>query len=85
VSYAVNIRPAAQRQFARLPTNIRKAVGSELEGLAEAPRPHGCRKMVGSTNGYRIRVGDYRVIYEIDDAARVVLVTVIGHRSEVYR
>ncbi len=85
MSYSVNIRPAAQRQFARLPANIRKAIGSELEGLALDPRPHGCRTMVGSTNSYRIRVADYRVIYEIDDTARAVRVTVIGHRGEVYR
>jgi mRNA interferase RelE/StbE len=85
VKYAVSIRPAAQRQFARLPAHIKKAVATEFEALADEPRPHGCRKLVGSADTYRVRVGDYRVVYQIDDGAHAVRVTVIGHRSEVYR
>ena len=85
MSYAVSIRPAAQRQFARLPAHVKKAVATELEALADEPRPHGCRKMVGSADSYRIRVGDYRVVYQIEDSAHTVRVTIVGHRSEVYR
>ena len=55
------------------------------EGLASDPRPVGCRKMAGSENRWRLRVGDYRVVYEIDDTAEQVLVVTVGHRREVYR
>jgi mRNA interferase RelE/StbE len=85
VSYAVRIRPAAQRQFARLPADAKKNVATAMEVLATEPRPHGHVKLTGSSDSYRMRVGDYRVIYQIDDAARTVRVTIIGHRREVYR
>lgn len=55
-----------------------------LEKLATNPRPQGCRKLSGTTDRYRIRVGDYRIIYRIDDGKVTVLVLVIGHRREVY-
>lgn len=85
MSYAVSVRPAAQRQFARLPADAKRAVAASLEGLAVEPRPHNHIKLSGSTDSYRVRVGDYRVVYQIDDASRKVLVTVVGHRREVYR
>lgn len=85
MSYAVSIRPAAQRQFARLPADAKKAVAVALEGLATEPRPHNHIKLAGSSDSYRVRVGDYRVIYHIHDATSSVRVTVIGHRREVYR
>jgi len=53
--------------------------------LAENPKPPGCRKLIGAENDWRIRVGDYRLIYEIDDAALVVRIWRIRHRREVYR
>jgi mRNA interferase RelE/StbE len=55
-----------------------------LEHLTTAPRPSGCKKLKGGDNEWRIRVGDYRIVYEIDDAARTVDVTRIAHRREVY-
>jgi mRNA interferase RelE/StbE len=61
------------------------AVAAAMEGLAREPRPHNHIKLASSSDSYRIRVGDYRVIYQIDDRAHSVRVTVIGHRREVYR
>jgi mRNA interferase RelE/StbE len=55
-----------------------------LEGLASAPQPPGCRKLKGGDNEWRIRVGDYRIVYEIDDEAKTVDVTRIAHRREAY-
>jgi mRNA interferase RelE/StbE len=55
-----------------------------LEHLASAPRPPGCKKLKGGDNEWRIRVGDYRIVYEIDDTARTVDVTRIGHCRDVY-
>ena len=56
-----------------------------IEALADDPRPAGCRKLVGSEYSYRIRVGDYRVIYEIQDLELVVLIVRVRHRRDVYR
>ncbi len=54
------------------------------EKLSAEPRPHGCRKLAGILDRYRIRVGDYRIIYRVDDGKVTVLVLLIGHRSKVY-
>ena len=56
-----------------------------IQALAQNPRPPGCRKLTGSKNDWRIRVGDYRVVYEIADEIRVVRVNRVRHRREVYR
>ena len=58
---------------------------AEIAGLAEDPRPDGCKKLVGSEHTYRIRIGDYRVIYDIQDEILVVLIVRIRHRRDVYR
>ena len=58
---------------------------TEIEGLAAAPRPTGCKKLVGSEHTYRIRIGDYRVIYDIQDEILVVFIVRIRHRRDVYR
>jgi mRNA interferase RelE/StbE len=55
-----------------------------VERLASVPRPPGCKKLVGGDKEWRIRIGDYRVVYEIDDAAKTVDVTRIAHRRDVY-
>jgi mRNA interferase RelE/StbE len=56
-----------------------------MEGLADDPRPHGAKKLVGADRTYRIRVGDYRIVYEIGDEVLVVLVIRVAHRREAYR
>ena len=58
---------------------------SRVETLAENPRPHGCVKLQGATDLWRIRVGDYRVIYSLSDDARLVDIRVVRHRSDAYR
>ena len=65
----------------KLYLRIREAV----DALAVEPRPHGCTKLSGAKNIYRVRVGDYRIIYQIEDDRLLVLVAEIGHRQEVYR
>ncbi len=82
--YQVLIRSSAEKEMDALPRAAHARISSKIARLAENPRPSGCKKLTG-TDGYRIRVGDYRVIYTIDD--RIVLVTVVGvgHRREVYR
>jgi mRNA interferase RelE/StbE len=83
--YRVFLERSAERDLGRLSSEVHNRVIVAIQGLANNPRPPGCRKLVGSKNDWRIRVGDYRVIYEIADAIRVVRVNRVRHRREVYR
>ena len=84
--YTVTILPAALRVLRSLPRNIRTRIRGEIDSLAENPRPHGAKSLQGSQKGYlRVRVGDYRIIYRIEDDRLLVVVVGIGHRREVYR
>ena len=84
MTYKVTILRRAQKELAALGgeayTRVRDAIG----GLAEDPRPSGCLKLTGR-DGWRIRIGNYRVVYEIDDNGQMVTVLHIGHRRDVYR
>ncbi len=83
--YTVVFATSALRDLERLPAQIVQRVLNAIHELGNNPRPHGCRKIVGSESTYRIRVGEYRVVYEVDDQQRLVLVTRIRHRKDVYR
>ena len=83
--YRVLLERAAEKDLARLSSEIYSCVIVAIQNLATNPRPPGCRKLAGSKSDWRIRVGDYRVIYEIADAIRVVRVNRARHRREVYR
>jgi len=85
VTYTILLLPAAEREWRKLSPPIRKRVNRALLTLEDNPRPSGVVKLSGSTNRWRIRVGDYRIIYRIDDAAREVLILRIAHRRQVYR
>lgn len=85
MAYSIQFTPAAQRQFNRLDAPTRTRIGAAIDGLAENPRPPGVKKLSGSKNLWRIRVGDYRVVYQIHDRELVVVIVNIGHRSDVYR
>lgn len=84
MAYRVEILPAVGRQLRRIDSGARKRIDAAILALARDPRPHGCRKMSGSEE-YRVRVGDYRILYEIEDAVLRVLVVKVGHRRDVYR
>ncbi|MGD0349239.1 MAG: type II toxin-antitoxin system RelE/ParE family toxin [Verrucomicrobiota bacterium] len=83
--YRVFLERSAERDLGRLSSEVHGRVIAAIQELANNPRPPGCRKLVGSKNDWRIRVGDYRVIYEIADTIRVVRVNRVRHRREVYR
>jgi mRNA interferase RelE/StbE len=85
VSYAIQIMPSALRALARLPKSRQERIRDRIDALAENPRPPGVVKMAGQEGLYRIREGDYRVIFAIRDEALLVLVVRVGHRKEVYR
>ena len=83
MSFEVHILRRAQKELADLSKIDYERVRDAVTALSENPRPGGCKKLVGR-DGWRIRSGDYRVIYEIDDAQRKVTVLHIGHRRDVY-
>jgi mRNA interferase RelE/StbE len=83
-SYRLLIKPTAVKELEALPAKDRRRMVPRIEGLASEPRPHGCEKLSGLEQ-YRVRQGDYRVVYGVDDDARVVIVVKIGHRRDVYR
>jgi mRNA interferase RelE/StbE len=82
--YAVKVKPAARQELEALPDNLLSRVVRKLESLSHTPRPAGCKKLKGYRDSWRIRVGDWRVVYIIDDKAKLVSVTRIAHRREVY-
>ena len=84
MNYTVFILRRAQKELAQLPGGEYERVRDAIAALSIDPRPPGCRKLSGR-DGWRIRVSDYRVIYEIDDSRRVVTVVHVGHRRDVYR
>jgi mRNA interferase RelE/StbE len=75
----------AERDLKALPSQVFRRIISHINALSQNPRPPGCHKITGSRSDWRIRVGDYRVIYEIDDKAKIVRVMKVGHRREIYR
>ena len=83
--YRVLLERSAEKDLARLSSEIHERVIASIQALAMNPRPPRCRKLVGSINDWRIRVGDYRIIYQIADDIRVVRVNRVRHRREVYR
>ena len=86
MTYRVEILPSAHRELAVLSAKEQKRINECIARLAEIPRPSGVTVLQGKKETYyRVRVGDYRIIYQIQDKALVVLVVKIGHRREVYR
>ena len=84
MSYRVLILRRAQKELGALPGAMFEKVVTSIRDLGEDPRAPGCRKLTGR-EGWRVRVGAYRVIYEIDDAGQCVTVLHVGHRKDVYR
>ena len=82
--YRIEISRKAQRELKKLPRDAQERIKVVIDSLAIDPRPSGCRKMVNEDRAYRIRVGVYRVIYEIFDDVLVVEVVRLGHRQGVY-
>lgn len=84
MTYCVEFTAAAARQVKKLPRPARDRVLDAIDGLADSPRPHGAKKLVGEQTAWRIRIGDYRVIYDVFDAELTVSVVWAAHRREVY-
>lgn len=83
--YRIEVKRSARKALLALPQASRVRIGEGIEALASDPRKPGTRKLEGSDRLYRLRIGDYRVIYEIQDACLIVVVIKVGHRREIYR
>ena len=84
MKYSVDVIRSAQKQLEKFPADHQERILVAMEGLAEVPRPDGCTKLSGR-DAWRVRVGDYRVIYEVADESQRVTIVVIAHRKDAYR
>jgi mRNA interferase RelE/StbE len=84
MNYTVTIHTPAKKSLCRLPENVQTRIARAMLALTDNPRPSGVVKLAGR-EGWRIRAGDYRVIYTIDDAKKEIVIFAIGHRREIYR
>ncbi len=84
MTYKVELETRARREYRDLPTQAREQVSDAIDDLQVDPRPSGCKKLVGG-NGFRVRTGDYRILYTVDDNLHLGRIYRIGHRREVYR
>jgi len=85
LTYTVQFIPGARRAFTRLESPIQRRIGAAIDSLAVNPRPSGVKKLADAENHWRIRVGDYRIIYQIFDKVLVIVIVAVGHRGDVYR
>ncbi len=83
--YTIEFTPAAVRELAAFPQAIRRLIARKIDALTLDPRPPGVEKLKGFTDQYRVRVGDFRIIYTIRDRQLIVLILRIGNRKDVYR
>lgn len=84
MNYKVIIKKSAKKEIATLPKNVIKRVLMKIKQLADEPRPSGCRKIVGTENTWRIRVGNYRIIYNVFDDVLIIEVIAVKHRKDAY-
>ncbi len=85
MTYQIELTRGALKQLKKLPTDIRERIDLKIQELAVNPRLDNVKKLEGELSLYRIRVGDYRVIYQIQDDVLLVIVVKVKHRREVYR
>lgn len=84
-TYRVRFAPRAERDLLSVPSTVLPRLTRKIDALASNPRPAGCQKLAGDEDIYRVRVGDYRILYQIQGRVLLVLVLAVGHRREVYR
>ena len=86
MSYQIELSRRAEKQLEKIPQQFQGRIRDKINTLAQEPRPTGVKKLQGTEeNVYRIRVGAYRILYEIQDRALIVLVIKVAHRRDVYR
>jgi mRNA interferase RelE/StbE len=84
-SYNVDFKPSVNKDFRRLPKSVVERVMKRIEKLKDEPFPHGVDKIETAERLYRIVVGDYRIVYEVDTHAKQIMILYVRHRRDVYR
>ncbi|MBF2058334.1 MAG: type II toxin-antitoxin system RelE/ParE family toxin [Cyanobacterium sp. T60_A2020_053] len=85
IEYQIKFKSSTVKEFKNLPSSMQKRIGDILEKMKQNPRTSGVLKLKGDSQLYRVRVGDYRIIFNIDDEQKLVKVTRIRHRQDVYK
>ena len=85
MTYRIEVKESAMREIAAMPKRDRRRAVRAIAALADEPRPQGVRKLTGIKDAYRLRVGDYRIIYQIADDVLTVFVVRVGNRKDIYR
>jgi len=85
VAFTVVLKPAAVRDLRKLPEDVRRRIATRIDALATHPMPAGVEPLKGEPDCFRLRVGEYRILYQIERKAHAVLIARIGHRRQVYR
>ncbi|MBM4019722.1 MAG: type II toxin-antitoxin system RelE/ParE family toxin [Planctomycetes bacterium] len=85
MTYRIEVKPQPRKALARIPNPHRRRIARAIDALARNPRPPGCVKLAGAEAAYRIRIGDYRVVYEVADRVLIIYIIRVAHRKDVYR
>jgi len=85
MAHTIRITEAAEKVFINLARPVQTRIRQAIDSLADDPRPSGVKKLKGPDGFYRVRIGDYRIVYDIRDKELVVIIIRIGHRKEIYR
>lgn len=85
MKYQIKILSKARRSIKKLPKSVQENIKSSIRNLAENPRPNNVKKLSGNHSLYRIRLGNYRIIYQIEDDILLIVIVMAGHRKEIYR
>ena len=83
--YRLRIKRSAERDLRRMPRHVLLRIHQHILGLRSEPQPSGVRKLKGNVEGWRTRLGDYRIVYKVDDGDKTVTIVRIRHRREAYR
>jgi mRNA interferase RelE/StbE len=83
--YHIEVSPTAARQLKKIDGRVLSQIAAKIDSLALEPRPHGCEKLSGYDDLYRVRVGDYRIVYGVEDRLVLIVVLKVGNRAEVYQ
>jgi mRNA interferase RelE/StbE len=85
MTYRIEVKPQAERALAKIPNPHRRRIARAIDALARNPRPPGSAKLAGSDDAYRIRVGDYRIVYQVLDKVLIVYIIRVAYRKDIYR
>lgn len=83
--YTIEFKSSVEKDFRKIPRTQQLKIWSSIQALKSDPRPKNSRKLVGTDSDYRIRVGDYRVVYRIEDDNKIVIIFAVDHRKDIYR